>query len=55
MVIKSTVSLGGGVFLTSLLNVAQQLFSHRGKSLSPSSFSPASNEKTAEEVQKQGH
>lgn len=38
MVIKSAVSLGRRVFLTSLLNVAQQLCSHWGKSLSPSSF-----------------
>lgn len=30
MVIKSAVSLGGRVFLTGLLNVAQQLCSHRG-------------------------
>lgn len=38
MVIKSVLSLGRRVFLTGLLNVAQQLCSHGGKSLSPSPF-----------------
>lgn len=37
LVIKSTVSPSRRVFLTSLLNVAQQLCCHIGKSLSPAS------------------